>query len=148
MRIGFVGAGQLANVLAPALAQAGYTVAAVASTEQADAEALAKRLPGAQALPTPQAVAEAADLIFLTTPDDAIAAVAGSIRWRPETAAVHCSGTFGLELLSTASSQGAATGSFHPLQTFAGGQGDLAGVTVAIEATDGLLATLTGMATA
>src|SRR5438552_7380311 len=85
-RIGFIGAGQLASVLAPALAQAGYTVTAVTSAQQADAEALAKRVPGAQAVPTPQAVAEANDLVFLTVPDDAIAAVAGGIRWRPQSA--------------------------------------------------------------
>jgi predicted short-subunit dehydrogenase-like oxidoreductase (DUF2520 family) len=148
LRIGFVGAGRLASVLAPALARAGYRVAAVASQARQDAEALAERLPGARAQPTPQAVAEAADLVFLTVPDDAIAAVAGSIRWRPDSAAVHCSGAFGLELLVTPGSQGAATGSFHPMQTFASNDAELAGVTVAIEATGGLLGTLNDVARA
>ena len=105
MNIGFVGAGRLASVLAPALDHAGYNVTAVASLKEADAQQLAHKLPGTHAVPAPQAVADAADLVFLTVPDDAIAEAAGAIRWRPRMAAVHCSGAASLELLTSAAEQ-------------------------------------------
>src|SRR5204863_296524 len=77
------------------------------------------RIPGCRALATPQAVADAADLVLLTVPDDAIRAVADGVRWRPGVAAVHCSGAAGLDVLAAAAAAGAAVGSCHPLQSFA-----------------------------
>ncbi|HLQ33423.1 MAG TPA: DUF2520 domain-containing protein [Chloroflexota bacterium] len=148
MNIGFVGAGRLASVLAPALRRAGYDVPAIASRTFDEAQQLAHKLPGTHAVPAPQAVADAVDLVFLTVPDDAIAEAAGAIRWRPGMAAVHCSGAASLELLTSAAEQRAQTGAFHPLQTFVAGQADLAGVTVAIEASGDLLGTLAAMAEA
>lgn len=147
-RIGIIGAGRVAAVLAPALAQAGYEVVAVASRQPDSARALAARIAGCRAVGSAQEVADAADLVFLTVPDEGIAQVAGSLNWRLGMAAVHCSGAAGLEPLSSAAQQGADVGSFHPLQTFAGVEVPLAGVTVAIEATGALLASLDRMALA
>ncbi len=153
--VGFIGAGRVAGALAPALAAAGYRVAAVASRTAASAERVASSVPGATAagMQGAQGVADAAELVFLTTSDGAIEAASGAVRWRNGQAAVHCSGALTLDPLHAARKQGALVGSWHPFQTFigeGGGQGTsatLAGVTFGIEADAGLydtLAELTG----
>ena len=116
-RIGLIGAGQLGSGLALALAANGYNVAAVAS--RTPASALASQIPGCTALEGPQELAEACDLVFITTPDEVINQVASQVEWRPDQGVVHCCGAHSLELLEPAAKQGAATGSFHPFQTFA-----------------------------
>ena len=140
---GFIGAGRVAGALAPALAAAGYRVAAVASRSGASAEGVAALVPGATVTDT-QGVADAAELVFLTTSDGAIGSVAGALRWRDGQAAVHCSGALTLDPLAAAREQGALTGSWHPFQTF-GAEGTattLEGVTFGIEADAGLYDTL------
>ena len=141
-RLGFVGAGRLASVLAVKLSEAGYAVAGVSSRKMSSAESLAERLPGCAALASVEELAEAAELVFITVPDDAIAAVAASVPWRAGLAAVHCSGSMELEVLAPAIERGG----FHPLQTFATPDTELTGVTVAIEASGGLLEVLQEMA--
>lgn len=119
MRIGFVGAGRVARTLSRALTAASYEVVAVASRSPASAELLAGALPGCRVYDTAQEVVEAADLVFLTVPDDSIAAVAAELRWRPGMAAVHCSGATDLDVLAPAAEAGAAIGGFHPMHSFA-----------------------------
>ena len=116
--IGFVGAGTLGTALAVSLQEQGYRVEAVASRSYTSAQSMAARVPGCQAYPTLQQVVDACDLVFLTTPDDAIALVAESLAWYPGREVVHCSGAKSLEVLDTVREQGAHVGSFHPLQTF------------------------------
>jgi predicted short-subunit dehydrogenase-like oxidoreductase (DUF2520 family) len=94
-------------------------VVAVASRTAASAERLAERLKGCRAVESAQAVADAADLVFITTPDDAIAEVAAQVRWRPGSWVVHVSGAESLDVLEPALRAGATVGSIHPLQTFA-----------------------------
>ena len=118
-KIGFVGAGTLGNGLALALAGRGYRVAAVASRNRASADDLSERLPGCGALPLAQDVADTCDLVFLTTPDNAIKQVVSQVRWRHGQGVVHCSGAESLDVLEPAARLGAAIGSFHPYQTFA-----------------------------
>src|SRR5207249_10380521 len=65
---------------------------------------LAKRVPGARAC-APQEVADRVDIAFLTVPDDAIAAVASSLRWRAGSACVHCSGAADLDVLKKRSEE-------------------------------------------
>lgn len=79
-RLGFIGAGRLARCVAQRFAQAGFPVVAMASRTPASAAALASRIDGCQAVETPQQVVDAADLIFLTVPDDHLAAVAASLQ--------------------------------------------------------------------
>ncbi len=119
-RIGFIGIGALGSGLAMALAQQGYPVTAAHSRRPHPAIQLAGRLANCQAVMSPQAVADAADLVFITTPDSAIAAVAAAIKWRPGQGVVHCCGAAGVDLLAAATPQGATAGAFHPFQTFAG----------------------------
>ncbi|MCS3390953.1 DUF2520 domain-containing protein [Burkholderia thailandensis] len=177
-RIGFIGAGRLARCVARRFARAGYDVAAIASRSGASAAALAAQIdaertahdgalrdapPAAApagrarcaALDSPQAVVDAADLIFVTTPDDALGRIAAELRFAPARtggqALVHCSGASSVDLLDSARAQGAATGGFHPLYLFGGGDADLAridGCSVTIEADGALKHTLVALAAA
>jgi len=131
--LGFIGAGPVGRTLATAFARAGQTVLVAHARLRATDE-------GPQALTwaeSPDAIAERADLTFLTVPDDHIAAVCANVRWRSGTSVVHCSGATELAALATAAGAGAAVGGFHPLQMFANpavALEGLAGCTVGIEA--------------
>src|SRR6266705_156747 len=117
LKLGFIGAGRAGTGLATGFASAGRDVVAVASRSIASAQALVKRVRGARAC-APQEVADRADLVFLTVPDDAIERVASGIRWRAGSACVHCSGAADLDALKKAAADGALTGGFHPLHMF------------------------------
>ncbi len=136
MKIGFVGAGVVGTALALALTRRGHEVVAVASRTGTSAERLARRLPDC-AVESKQGVADLADLVFLTTPDDVIGVVCAEIRWRPGVRVVHCSGAASTAVLEPARAAGALVGGFHPLQTFASADAALArlpGTTFAVEA--------------
>lgn len=139
--VAFIGAGRLGRTLARALAAQGVLVCAVGSRAPESARALAAQLPGCVALPIDEAAA-AAELVFLTVPDDAIAPTAAALRWRAGQRVVHCSGATEVAALAAAQEQGALVGGFHPLQIFSDPERALAllpGSTVAIEA-EGVLA--------
>ena len=127
-RIGFIGAGRVAQTLAAALHRAGHHVAAVSSRRPEGLSALRTRVPGAAAATDAQDVVDGCTLVFLTVSDDAIAAVCRSLTWRPGMHAVHCSGATPLDALAHAAGGGAATGGFHPLQMFANPDVALAGL--------------------
>ena len=149
MKLGFIGAGVAGTTLAAALDGQGRRVVAVGSRTRASAEKLAARLAQCEAL-APQGVADAADLVFVTTPDDAIASVVASLRWRAGQSVVHCSGAASTDILEPARSAGALVGGFHPLQTFASPDQairNLPGTTFALEAEEPLLSTLAELAT-
>ncbi|MBF8267104.1 MAG: hypothetical protein HW388_612 [Dehalococcoidia bacterium] len=149
LRVGFMGAGRAGTALALALHHKGYAVSAVASRTPASALALAERIDGCVPHAKAQQVADDCDLVFITTPDDAIETVAKELRWRRGTWVVHCSGAKSAAVLEGAREQGAMVGSFHPMQTFpgAGGAGvELSGVAFAVEGPPPLLETLKEMA--
>ncbi len=148
-RLGFIGAGVTGHAFARCLHGAGYPVVAVASRAFASAQALADRLDGCRALPEAQAVVDAADLVFITTPDDAIEQVAAALRWRPGVWVVHTSGAASLDVLEPARQRGASVGSIHPLQAFANIEqavASISGSTFALEGDGALLACLKEMA--
>ncbi|MHA6882408.1 Rossmann-like and DUF2520 domain-containing protein [Ralstonia pseudosolanacearum] len=133
--VGWIGAGRLARALAVRASDAGMRCAGVASRTPAHAASLAEVL-AAPPLDA-QGVADRADWVFVTVPDDAIAKVAAAVRWRPGQLVIHCSGAGERDLLDPARRAGAATASFHPLFLFAGLPDDaqrLAGAAIAIEA--------------
>ncbi len=151
MRIGFIGAGTVGTALAIRLSSRGYRVVAAASRTFASAEKLAQAVKGCRALSDAQAVADAADLVFITTPDGAIPQVAAQVKWHPGQSVVHCSGADSTDTLQPAKDFGAQAGGFHPLQTFAGVKqaiDNLPGSTFAVEAEEPLLTTLKEMAAA
>jgi len=140
-RIGIIGTGRTGSALALALCRAGYDVGPLWSRRPARAQAVAARMPGAFPVPCMQAVVDGADLVILAVPDRAIAEVAGSLRWQPGKAVVHTSGGTAVAALLSAARDGAVTGGWHPLKSFAGAQddSDLAGITFAIESGDAAL---------
>jgi predicted short-subunit dehydrogenase-like oxidoreductase (DUF2520 family) len=151
LKLGFIGAGTVGTALAVRLAAKGYAVVAVSSRSQTSAQKLARAVNGCRAFDNNQAVADNAELVFITTPDDAIAPVASKVRWHPGQSVVHCSGADSTDILQPAREAGAQVGAFHPLQTFASVKqaiDNIPGSTFALEAEEPLLATLKDMATA
>jgi predicted short-subunit dehydrogenase-like oxidoreductase (DUF2520 family) len=151
LTIGFIGAGITGTALAVRLAQQDYHVNAVASRTSASAERFASRIKGCHNYKTAQEVADNAQLIFITTPDDVISTVAAGIQWHKDQCVVHCSGAHSTDILETAHKNGAVTGCFHPLQTFAGIEQaieNIPGSTFAIEAGEPLATILKDMAIA
>ena len=140
LAIGFIGIGVLGRGLPLALAARGYRVIAAHSRSASSAQWLADRLPGCVVYPSAQGLADASDLVFITTPDSVISNVAGAVNWRPGQGVVHCCGAASTELLAPAANLGASTAAFHPFQTFAGvknpeeSSARLSGVTFSIAA--------------
>ena len=149
--IGFIGAGKVGTALAVTLSGKGYPVVAVHSRTRASSQRLADSVADCRVCDTGQEVAETAELVFVTTPDDVIEAVVAGLCWRKGQSAAHCSGADSTAILEKAREDGALVGGFHPLQTFASvthAIENIPGSTFAIEAEEPLLATLKGMATA
>jgi predicted short-subunit dehydrogenase-like oxidoreductase (DUF2520 family) len=149
--VGFIGAGTTGGAFARCLAGAGYPVVAVASRTASSAEKLATRVDGCRAVADAQAVADAADLVFITTPDGAIGDVAAQVQWRPGTWVAHVSGAESLDVLEPARRAGASVGSIHPLQTFADHEQavtSMPGSTFALEGDGALLECLREMVAA
>ena len=151
LKLGFIGAGTVGTALAVRLSSKGYQVIAVSSRSQTSARKLAQAVNGCHAFNNSQDVADTAELIFITTPDDAIAPVASEIRWHRGQSVVHCSGALSTDILESARKLGTQVGAFHPLQTFASVKQaieNIPGSTFAVEAEEPLLSTLKDMATA
>jgi predicted short-subunit dehydrogenase-like oxidoreductase (DUF2520 family) len=155
MKIGFIGAGIVGTSLAVRLGRNalahGYRIEAVASRSRSSALRLVQAAGSGQIYDTPQGVADNADFVFITTPDDAIAVVVNEVRWHAGQYVVHCSGADSLDVLEPARLCGAQVGSFHPLQTFASIQkaiDNLPGSTFALEAEGDLLEILKEMSLA
>ena len=139
------------TALAMRLSDSGYRVVAVSSRSQTSSEKLAEVINSCRAVDSNQAVADAADFVFITTPDEAIGTVTSEVKWHPEQNVVHCSGADSTEVLKPARQLGAQVGAFHPLQTFASvaqAIGNISGSTFALEADEPLLTTLKNMAIA
>jgi len=151
MRLGFIGAGTVGSALAIRLAEKGYPVVAVSSRTRASAEKLAGTIKDCRVFDSSQEVADAADLVFITTPDAAIPEVVSMVRWHKGQGVVHCSGADSAQTLEPATKFGANAGAFHPLQTFASVKqaiDNIAGSTFAIEAEEPLKSVLKDLAEA
>jgi predicted short-subunit dehydrogenase-like oxidoreductase (DUF2520 family) len=149
-RIGFVGAGRVANALGVVFAQAGWPVAAIATRDEANAARFLARVPGAHAAPSISAVTDDVDLIFVTVPDDVIADVAAELRLYAGQAAVHTSGALDATVLEPARAAGTQLGSFHPMVAFANQEAavrSLPGSTIALEGDEELVGLLGQLAT-
>lgn len=151
LKLGFIGAGTVGTALAVILSNKGYRVVAVSSLSQISAQNLARAVNGCQVFDNSQGVADTAEFIFVTTPDDAIATVASETQWHSVQSVVHCSGADSTDILEPAKELGAHVGVIHPLQTFAGVKSaieNMPGSTFALEAEEPLLTKLKDMATA
>jgi len=151
LKFGFIGAGTVGTALSVSLSKKGYSVVAVSSRSQTSAGNLARAIEGCRVVNSNQDVADAAELVLINTPDDAIAAVVSQIQWHKGQSVVHCSGVASTDILEPARKAGAYVGAFHPLQTFATVKQaieNIPGSTFALEAEGALLGMLKNMATA
>ena len=151
LNLGFIGAGTVGTALSVRLSSKGYPIAAVSSRSRTSAKNLARAVDGCHVFNSNQGVADNAELIFVTTPDDAIASVVSQIQWHPGQSVVHCNGAASTDILQPAKEFGAQVGAFHPLQTFASAKQaieNIPGSTFAVEAEEPLLSTLKDMAAA
>ena len=150
LKLGFIGAGTVGTALSTMLSSKGYQVVAISSLNQSSARNLVRTINNCRAASN-QDVADAAELVFITTPDDAIAPVVSQIQWHSGQSVVHCSGADSTDVLEPAKKLGAHVGVFHPLQTFASARQaieNMSGSTLALEAEEPLLGILKDMATA
>jgi predicted short-subunit dehydrogenase-like oxidoreductase (DUF2520 family) len=117
-----VGAGRLGTALARALAACGYEVRALVARREGHARR-AVELAGVKARALPFARLEEmppSELLFITTPDDAVAGVAERIAALPGgdargRVALHTSGALSSEVLAPLRARGFRVGSLHPL---------------------------------
>lgn len=145
--LGFIGPGNVARLLARNLTIAGYAVAAASGRESGAADEFAAGFQGCTAYDSSSEVANQADLVFITTPDDVIEAVAENTFWRKDQFVVHCCGSLSRVVLISAERQGAMTGGLHPLRSFTSGLDEtaLSGTCFAIESPEPLRSILIDM---
>lgn len=120
--VAIVGCGKLGSTLGVLLARNGYRFAGVASRSIESARRLAERCGIDRFTDEPWTMTKEAQVILLTTPDDALEAVCARLAQEEGigsgTVVLHCSGAHSSTILSAARSRGAWIGSMHPLQSF------------------------------
>lgn len=133
--IAFVGSGNLAWHLAPALDNAGYVVKEVFSRSTTNADLLVKRLYQAERKQNLDFSNSNVSLIVVCVSDDSIIEVAREIVLPERCSIVHTSGSQGLEQLEFAATD--HMGVLYPLQTFSKTQNiDFKQVPVFVESTN------------
>lgn len=114
--ISFIGSGNLAWHLAPALDNQGFVVREVYSLKKKNAAALADRLYQAEVKTSLDFSTSKSRIFFVAVPDDAIEDIAREIVLPDESILVHTSGSMPLDALSYADTT--LLGVFYPIQTF------------------------------
>lgn len=134
-RIAFIGAGNVAWHLAPALENAGHAVLQVYSQTKKSASELVNRLYQADVKTDLDFSSSKADLFFISVPDDVISLVSQELALPEECIVVHTSGAKSLGILDYTASD--YTGVFYPLQTFSKSKKiEFSEVPICIEADD------------
>ena len=133
MKVGIIGGGRVGSCFAAYLRDAGALAGITASTEQHSRQL-------AQEFGVPPmdnaGLWQAADVLLLTVPDRLIGTAAQELAQSvapAEKIVLHVSGSLGLEPLTPLQAVDAHVGSLHPLQSFAGGKTQLAGVYMALD---------------
>lgn len=116
LRVSFIGSGNLAWHLAPALDNAGLVVKEVYSRNPKHAEALTERLYQAEVKATLDFSTSDSSVFIICVSDDAIRAVATEIILPDEAFLIHTSGSQPLDILQYAAISN--IGVLYPLQTF------------------------------
>jgi predicted short-subunit dehydrogenase-like oxidoreductase (DUF2520 family) len=128
LSVGVVGSGRVGATLGAALAGAGHRVVAASGVSDPSRSRAQAMLPGA-VLVTPPEVLQAADLVVVAVPDDALAdlvaglAAVGAVRQGQ--LVVHTCGRYGVGVLAPATRAGALPMALHPVMTFTGTSLDL-----------------------
>ena len=151
-RVGIVGAGPVGTALGVAISRAGWPVTAVASRDAGRRTRFTSLVPGARPFAEPAALLDEVELLILAVPDDAIRAVAASIRLYSGQVLIHTSGLIGADALEPALSAGSNIGAFHPLVSFTDdverSVAGLNGATVALEGNEAVVGLLADLAEA
>jgi predicted short-subunit dehydrogenase-like oxidoreductase (DUF2520 family) len=144
LRIGLIGPGRAGTALARALANAGHLITATYAVSAKSRQRALDYFPDAK-LAEPAEVAENADLVLLTVPDDVLpglikglAATGAPLRGRM---LAHASGAHGITILDDATRAGALPLAIHPVMTFTGRDDDvdrIKGVSFGVTAPDPL----------
>lgn len=116
VKVSFIGSGNLAWHLAPALDNLGYVVKEVFSRNPRHAEALTGRLYQAEVKASLDFSTSPSDLFIIATTDEAIEEVVQEIILPEEATLIHTSGSQPLSVLQFAATS--HVGVFYPLQTF------------------------------
>ncbi len=119
--VGVIGTGRLGGTLVAALSQVGCRVRFLASKRGISANKLAETV-GAEVIHYPYEEIIQTELIFITTPDSEIPTIVECLSknygdWSNKRV-YHCSGFMTSRVLESLRLKGAATLTFHPLQTF------------------------------
>jgi len=145
LAVGIVGAGRVGAVVGAALLRAGHRVVGASGVSEETLSRIDSLMPGVPRLDV-EDVVSAAELVFLTVPDDSIADVTAGLAalevWRPGQIVIHCSGRHGLAALEAAAEKGAIPMAIHPAMTFTGTSLDLdrmVGATFAVTAPSAFL---------
>ncbi len=123
--VAIVGAGRVGRTLARKLRGLGWNIGVVVTRSKTSASAAVRAIGAGAARGELTRSILAADIMLITTPDDAINKVAvalakiGGKEWRGKIV-LHTSGALDRSELAPLARSGASTGSLHPLQTFSG----------------------------
>ena len=123
LRVAIVGAGKVGTVLGRVLVEEGSRITAVVSRSRSSARSAASFLRCRTYADAVTAIPAGTDIVFITTPHDAVAGVAATLA-RLEgldfsrMGAWHASGMLTASVLEPLEKRGATVFSFHPLQTF------------------------------
>jgi predicted short-subunit dehydrogenase-like oxidoreductase (DUF2520 family) len=119
--VAIIGAGRVGSAVGFLLNRAGYAVTAVVTRTEDSAKKAQAFIGSGLALTDPVKAAMTADMVFITTPDDAIKTVCDVIArgggLRQGTLVIHTSGAHTRELLDSAREAGAYRAVIHPLQS-------------------------------
>src|ERR1700753_4460594 len=128
LKVGIIGPGRVGAARGVALPRAGHEVVAVAAVPDTSVQRAREHFPEAP-LAEPAGVVEAADLVLLTVPDDALAGlISGLVNLGAPVQGrllAHTSGRYGISVLEPATRQGALPLALHPVMTFTGRSDDL-----------------------
>lgn len=123
LTIGVISAGRCGAVLGAALARAGHRVIGAVAVSERSVRRAEELLPGVP-LADPTVVAEQADLVLLSVPDDSLAGLVNGLvathSLRSGQIVLHTSGVHGVDVLRPAAAVGALTLAMHPAMTFTG----------------------------
>jgi predicted short-subunit dehydrogenase-like oxidoreductase (DUF2520 family) len=123
--ISIVGAGRVGRTLGKRLREVGWRIGTVVTRSSATARAAVLAIGGGSPHARLTRKVLDADIILVTTPDDALAPLAAMLARIGGKAChgkvvLHTSGALDRSVLAPLSRFGAATGSLHPMQTFSG----------------------------
>jgi predicted short-subunit dehydrogenase-like oxidoreductase (DUF2520 family) len=137
--VAIVGAGRVGRTLARKLRGLGWSIGVVVTRSKNSAIAAVRAIGAGTARGELTRSILAADIVLISTPDDAIGKVSvalaqiGGEEWRGKIV-LHTSGALDRSVLAPLARTGAFTGSLHPLQTFSGRSAPrLEGVVFALE---------------